>query len=337
MLKRLQNAAVIALAVLFVTGFGVEVWRASDIPHASINQNAPAQKKNKARSETIEERHQATEEAIAYYNKWLMFFTAVLAIATLGLGVATVGLYRISERQLRHAENESRRARAWRRLDDMRIVDQFEIARQNADAAKESANASIRQAKIAETALVQLERPYVFIFGVRGIKQDAASQDFFVEYTIANYGKMPAIIEAPHIGFVISERGEPPTPTLMFDGHSLMNSPILQAGEQRKKIREYFPAGMVGEDIIARVDRVVRAADIEPSRVLLGASDGLDEISSDIVPTFNIPDGFDLFFRAVIRYRGPSTAGHETGAVWLYYPDTFEFAVRGGEEHNYVR
>jgi hypothetical protein len=54
-------------------------------------------------------------------------------------------------------------------------------------------------------------------------------------------------------------------------------------------------------------------------------------------PTFKIPDGFDIFFRAVIRYRGPFSANHETGGVWLYNPADFEFAVRGGEEHNYIK
>jgi hypothetical protein len=38
----------------------------------------------------MEERHQASEEAIAYYTKWLMLFTAILALATMGLGAATV-------------------------------------------------------------------------------------------------------------------------------------------------------------------------------------------------------------------------------------------------------
>jgi hypothetical protein len=280
---------------------------------------------------------------VILYSAWrlakaLDHWTALIAaIATVAIGIFTYTLKRSTdklweagERQLEHAKDEAFSASFNRLKEETRLQEQIEILRR-------SAEASAEHARIAGAALTQLERPYVFIFGVRGIKQDASSKDFFVEYTVANYGKMPAIIEAPHIGFVISERGEPPIPPLMFDGHSLMNSPILQAGEQRKKIREYFPAGMTGEDIIAVVDRVVRAADIEPNRVLFGVSDGLDEISSDMVPTFNIPDGFDLFFRAVIRYRGPFTPSHETGAVWLYNPGTFEFAIRGGEEHNYVK
>jgi hypothetical protein len=93
--------------------------------------------------ESQEERHLATEEAIAYYNKWLMFFTAFLAIATMGLGFATVGLYLISGRQLRHAESEAQRARAYRLKDEPRIEEQIKISRQNAEAAKLSAEAII--------------------------------------------------------------------------------------------------------------------------------------------------------------------------------------------------
>jgi hypothetical protein len=59
----------------------------------------------RASRQTPEERHEANEQAIADYTKWLMFFTAVMSIATVMLGIATAGLYiageRHSERQLR--------------------------------------------------------------------------------------------------------------------------------------------------------------------------------------------------------------------------------------------
>jgi hypothetical protein len=202
-------------------------------------------------------------------------------------------------------------------------------AQKAADASAEAAKAATKQAKIAEATLTQLERPYIFIFGVKGIKQDPESQEFFVEYTVANYGKMPAIIEAPYIGFVISEKGEPPLPPLMFDGHNLMASPIMRSGEERVEIREYFPQGMTGEDINVRIFRVG-----EP---ILGSTSGERTETTEVVPTFNIPEGFDIFFRAMIRYRGPFSGDHETGVLWLYNPGSFEFAVRGGDEYNYVR
>jgi hypothetical protein len=62
----------------------------SNISHLPSNQNATTQQHQKSNTETIQDRHLATEEAVAYYNKWLMFFTAMLALATLGLGFATV-------------------------------------------------------------------------------------------------------------------------------------------------------------------------------------------------------------------------------------------------------
>lgn len=257
---------------------------------------------------------------------WTALASLMIAVFTGTLWYSTDKLWRSGEKQIRL----SRAIALRQRLDTQ---EQLRIAKEAADAAKDAAEASAQQVKIAENALTQLERPYVFIFGVRGIKQDKSSQEFFVEYTVANYGKMPAIIEAPHIGFEISERAEPPMPPLLHDAHNLMATPILQAGEVRKKIRCYLPTGMVGEDINAVID-TVRARDIDPNTLI---GDGVVEEVQTVMPTFTFEDGFDLFFRAVISYRGPFTRGHETGAVWLYSPGTFEFAVRGGEEHNYIK
>jgi hypothetical protein len=262
MLKRLQNAAAIALTLCFAMGFGVEVWWASNTPHPPINQNTTAQKEHRADTKTEKE---STEQAIARYNWWLTLFTAVLAVATLGLGVATVGLYYVSLRQLRHAETEAQRARVWRLRDDERLREQINIARQSAEAGSQ-------QARAAEAALTQLERPYVFIFGVRGIKQDPSAKEFYIEYTVANYGKMPAIIEAPHIGFDISDRGEPPMPPLLHDSHNLMASPILQAGEQREQIRAYFPTGMIGDDVIVEVQATGRLYDPTTHKIISDVS-----------------------------------------------------------------
>ena len=62
-----------------------------------------------------------------------------------------------------------------------------------ARAAQKSANAASPQAKIAEAAFIQLERPYIFIFDVKEFHLDGETSEFFVEYSVANYGKMPAI------------------------------------------------------------------------------------------------------------------------------------------------
>jgi hypothetical protein len=284
---------------------------------------------------------------VIFYSAWRLAKAAdhwgvlITAFATIAIGYFTYTLkqstdkvWKISDDTLRHAISEAAQSRHDRWREELRFREQIDITSNAANAASMSANASTRQAHVAEAALAQLERPYIFVFGVRGIRQDPETQEFYVEYSVANYGKMPAIIETPHVGFVISDRGEPPIPPLLFDGHSLLASPILQAGEQRRRIREYFPTGMVGPDINVRIEHVVRAADIDPNRLL---AEGGPVPSDDVVPTFNIPNGFDIFFRAVIGYRGPFTTAHETGVLWLYNPATFEFAVRGAEEHNYVR
>jgi hypothetical protein len=210
-MTRLQKAAtIIALALCFAGAIGMEVWQASNAVHVAVNQDTA---KNKEHATDTDSPKESAEEAIARYNKWLTIFTAILAISTVGLGFATVGLYFVSQRQLRHAEIESRRARAWRLRDQGRIVEQFEIARKNADAAKDSADAAVRQAKIAETSLTQLERPYIFIWGIRSpipsmlftsttgpndvpkLVRDSAH----FNYSVSNGGKLAGVIETVSI------------------------------------------------------------------------------------------------------------------------------------------
>jgi hypothetical protein len=99
-MTRLQKAmTIIGLALCFAVTIGMEIWQSSGMPQPSAgqapNQIAAAHNEQK----TIEKWHQAAEETIAYYTKWLMFFTAVLALATVGLGYGTV-------RQLRLARAE---------------------------------------------------------------------------------------------------------------------------------------------------------------------------------------------------------------------------------------
>jgi hypothetical protein len=194
-------------------------------------------------------------------------------------------------------------------------------AKKAADAAEGAASAAGKQAKIAEATLTQLERPYIFIFDVREFGFDPETAEYFVEYSVANYGKMPAIIEGAYIGFVFSDRAAPPAPPLMEDSHTLMTAPILQAGERRDKIREYLPTGSTTGAVFVDV-RFQR-----PS-----------ERTRAVGPVFDVPEGNDYFFRAIIEYRGPSSQGHSTGALWLTnYPASGQLAQRGGDEYNYVK
>ncbi len=56
----------------------------------------------------------------------------------------------------------------------------------------------------------------------------------------------------------------------------------------------------------------------------------------EATPGYGPPTGFDAFLRIMINYRGPTSGGHETGALWMYQ-SPFDFLNRGGEEYNYTR
>jgi hypothetical protein len=87
MLMRFQRiAAIIALTACLVVPFGIAIWKASSYSPQPPSQRAAAKNENKTAADTLEERHQAAEEAIATYTLWLMAFTGILAVATAGLG-----------------------------------------------------------------------------------------------------------------------------------------------------------------------------------------------------------------------------------------------------------
>ena len=64
---------------------------------------------------------------------------------------------------------------------------------------------------------------------------------------------------------------------------------------------------------------------------------GFDQEEARIAPEWGVPDNSDVFFRVVIRYRGPFSAGHETSATWLCVEGSPQLIQRGGEEYNYNR
>jgi hypothetical protein len=76
---------VVALFLCLVVGL-VWVDRPSSHPPYAPSQSATTKDNDKTSAKTIEERHEATEEAIADYTLSLMAFTGILAVATGGLG-----------------------------------------------------------------------------------------------------------------------------------------------------------------------------------------------------------------------------------------------------------
>lgn len=225
----------------------------------------------------------------------------ITALATIAIAWFTYSLRQSTERLKESGEKQIRAMQA--------------IALQQDERTQEAIRVSNRSAAAAERAITDLERPWIFVFGVRVGDRGTEAQGWFVEYTVANYGKMPAIIDSAYVGFEISEKAEPPFPLEVSGDHSLAVSPILQGGE-RRTLKEYFPTQL--------------DADVGATFRVLPSPEG-DILEA--VPDFKTDPGFDTFFRVIIYYHGPLSREHETAANWLYNPP-FDFLLRGGDEYN---
>ncbi|WP_156898216.1 hypothetical protein [Methylocapsa acidiphila] len=195
-------------------------------------------------------------------------------------------------------------------------------AKESADAAAEAAKAATEQAIIAKRTFEDRERPYIFVFGVKYIQRsgDPFSGGFIVEYNIANYGSTPAIIDEAYIGVVRSQDMPPALPSPIYDGHSLLSSPIFPSGERRDNLFMHVPDGIIvgdgGGEIVAFNNN--------------GSSENYP------IPIFNDPD-MPIFFRVLIKYRGTFSSGHETAALWIYDHAFNTFTQTREKLYNYIR
>jgi hypothetical protein len=173
-----------------------------------------------------------------------------------------------------------------------------------AEAAGDAAKAAARQAHVAEESLAKLERPYIFVFNASQLKvvtYEAAEGDgafLAVTYSVANHGKIPAIIESVQVGMSVAVEPMRP-PNADFD-HLLWRSPILASGEERKDIEERLEWYSYGND---EYDR--RVPD-------LGSN--------------------DLWLWVIIRYRGPFSEGHEARACLRFDSRTEYFVGFNGDK-----
>jgi hypothetical protein len=209
------------------------------------------------------------------------FFTAVLVV----VGAVQLVLFIWQLRLIRTS------------LDDAKI---------SADAAADAAKAASRQAHVAEETLAKIERPYLFVFNVSALKTDnyeSAEDDYMllrVTYSIANYGKIPAIIKSAQVG--LSVFTEPLLPPRLEYNHPIIVSPILAPGEIRPNIEESL-----------RWDGGIQR----------------DEYGSEYPSLGND----ELFFWVILLYRGPFTDQHETRMCWRYDTATGHFiGPHGGNE-----
>jgi hypothetical protein len=172
-----------------------------------------------------------------------------------------------------------------------------------------AAFAATRQAKIAEVAFTNLERPYVFVFGVHKFstidpKGAISAHAPTILYSVANYGKTPAIVENARI-IVSINKGHPAIPPRTHDDHNLFTSPVIAGGEVRDFMRET----------------------VEDKAIFPNWNK----------PTPNLREGENLYFRVIINYRGAFTKGHETSACWQYDRNTKSLIQYGHDDYNHVK
>lgn len=187
---------------------------------------------------------------------------------------------------------------------------QLDAMKQGLNDAARTARAAVSQAEIAEKTFKNLERPYLFVSGVERLEIDPASVgglEPFVRYNVANYGKIPAIIEEVYVGNCSSHTGGPHIAPLVDLKNPLMSHRIVAPGEVRSDIRELACTGVNFT---------------YPS-------------SSEVTP--ELADGESYFVDVLIRYRGPFTEGHVTRACWRLSELDNRFDEFGHHDFNYVR
>lgn len=189
------------------------------------------------------------------------------------------------------------------------FIYQLRLIRVSLDDAKVVSSAATRQARVAEDTLNKIERPYLFIFNVSYLKIEhwedwedgSEGNTLSVTYSVANYGKLPAVIEDMQVS--LSVHSEPLPPANYDYNHPLAVSAVLVPGEPRSDLRE----GLLWDNVM------------------------LDPHEGDR-PDFG---GMHLFFWVIIRYRGTFSGGHVTRACWRYDERTGRFVeFNGGPEHN---
>lgn len=172
---------------------------------------------------------------------------------------------------------------------------------------KRAAEAAAKAARVAEKALLDLERPYVFVHGMSGV--EALAQDDYrprIVYNVSNNGKLAARIDTVSIACGPGNNGSLP-PLRLQDRHRLLERPILSADEQRSRIFHE----LLGENFITRDD--------------VNGSSGI---------AYDVDDG--VIFQVLIEYRGPSGQSHETGQVWKYDREAGGWCEVADPHHTYM-
>jgi hypothetical protein len=182
-----------------------------------------------------------------------------------------------------------------------------------------AANSAKRGAKVAERALVDLERPYVFAYGISGISHfDGDWEGPIIHYSVGNFGRMPAIVQNAEIIVARSNSG----------------LVAREAAHPCERLPSLFVIGTSGEA------GCFSLAFFDYTKHLVA-----ERFGSEIDPRDRLrdtPTGYhlalgqpDIIIRIIITYRGPFTVGHETSSCWALRAGEAAFQQYGGTEYNY--
>lgn len=190
------------------------------------------------------------------------------------------------------------------------------VTRGGADSTKNAAKAAEKSAHVAERALTELERPWVFIYGVYELIADPITSDRqrpYCNYTVANHGRFPAIIQNVLVAFSTGETA-PDAPIRADGSHPLFVTPILGNNDSHGCVEE-LPAGIQHRTYYPPEDA--------------GESQG------GAIPELGTNE--ELFLWIQILYEGPTTKNHVTSACWRWHAGEGHFVPFGAEKYNYNR
>jgi hypothetical protein len=252
--------------------------------------------------QTAEQDREQTDREIAKYTFWLALGTGVLAFSTVGLWIET---RRSGSRQSREI---------WQSL---RI-------------SQKTANAAMKSAEVAEASITTLERPYMYVFGVSKFTDRefqpregliGTEHEAGIEYRVANYGRTPAYIEEAHAEILVGEAREIITPAFATDDNPLVISPVIGPNLTVGPIfhPSWNAAHLDYPEGFGPIDFTEYAGDDDDRewRPKLGPDER-------------------LYFRVLIKYRGPFAGGYETSACWTWDSGFGVFEL-SGKKYNYEK
>ncbi|MHC9061374.1 hypothetical protein ACYX34_01600 [Nitrospira sp. CMX1] len=187
------------------------------LPSQDAESNAAREEQYKKEKVVQDQKLVDATEELRNSTESLVRVTAILAFFTALLWVATFIQARVTKKT---ADQQAK---------DMQVS--LGIAKQSADAASATAR-----------TLVSSQRPYIYVVKVSHVEHEIL--DSYTQYTIVNYGELPAIIEKLQVGISTSQGAEPDDPPISatFD-HSVVSSSVFLPSEDRE-LREFPPGGI---------------------------------------------------------------------------------------------